>query len=208
MSDIPGPKNAPNLRKIKKGAEGLRTTGAFKTDLPDVFIASTHFRRAKRGLKDVKIDMTIKNQRDRNRRFSAQTMDGLMKGLNKPITESLNAYTRVFRNLHPFEATVADLVVRSRVKKGYPSLVELTDNLKSLRAETSRTAKKYAGMASKASSSIEAKDLLIEGMEALENLCVMGLWDFEGYAKKFIRITRPISPTLIVIMKMICTHHY
>lgn len=170
MSTKDATKNAPSARQIKKGAENLRKTGAFKTELPDVFIASTHFRRAQRGLKEVKIDNTIKNQRDRNRRFSAQTMDAIMKGLSKPITQSLNSYKNVFRTLHPFEATVADLVVRSRVKKGHPPLDELMSSLKALRAETSRTAKDFASRANKAPTSIEAKDLLIEGMDALSDL--------------------------------------
>lgn len=145
-----------------------RKTGAFKTDLPDVFVASTHFKRAQRGLKGLKgPDMQIKNQRERQRRYCATTLDLLMKGCTVPITTILKSYKRTLRYLHPFEATVADLVVKARVKKGEPDLGTIMADLKVLRAETSKVGKEYASKAKNAASAIEAKNMLEEGTEAL-----------------------------------------
>ena len=145
-----------------------RKTGAFKTDLPDVFVASTHFKRAQRGLKGLKgPDMQIKNQRERQRRYCASTLDLLMKGCTVPITTILKSYKRTLRYLHPFEATVADLVVKARVKKGEPDLGTIMADLKVLRAETSKVGKEYASKAKNAASAIEAKNMLEEGTEAL-----------------------------------------
>ena len=148
-----------------------RTTGAFKKELPDVYVAPTHFKRAQRGLKELKgPDMLIKNQRERQRRYCASTMDLLMKGCTIPITNILKSYKRTLRYLHPFEATVADLVVKARVKKGEPDLGTIMANLKLLRAETSKIGKEYASKAKNAASAIEAKDMLEEGTEALRAL--------------------------------------
>jgi nucleolar GTP-binding protein len=155
----------------KRVSDSLDKTGAFKTELPDVFVSSTHFRRAQRGLKEMKgPDMGIKNQRERHRRYSATTLDALMKGLTMPITAILKSYERTLRNLHPFEATVADLVVKTRVKKGEPDLGVIMADLKSLRAETSRLGKEYASRAKNSPTAIEAKDTLEEGTEALKDL--------------------------------------
>jgi len=158
--------------KVLGGTEGGKgaMTGAFKKQLPDVYPPSTHFRRALRGLKEIKADHSIKNLRNQNRKLTAQTMDMLMKCLTIPITETLSAYQKTFRNLHPFEATVADLVVISRVKVGHRDLNSLLADLKVLRAATSRIAKDYASRASVAASAVEAKELLENGMKELEDL--------------------------------------
>ena len=148
-----------------------KKTGAFKTELPDVFVASTHFRRAQRGLKGLKgPDMQIKNQRERQRRYCATTLDLTMKGLTVPITTVLKSYKRTLRHLHPFEATVADLVVKARVKRGEPDLGTIMADLKVLRAETSKMGKEYASKAKNAATAIEAKDMLEEGTEAMKAL--------------------------------------
>ena len=80
-----------------------KTTGAFKTNLPDTFPSQTHYKRALRALKLIKADYSVKNIRNQERKLTAQSMDALMKGLTVPISEILTAYTTTFRNLHPFE---------------------------------------------------------------------------------------------------------
>lgn len=87
-----------------------------------------------------------------------------------PITAVINAYRDLFRNLHPFEATVADLVVRARVKRGYPDLATIVVDLKTLRASTSKIAKHYAALGAKANGVLQAKAILEEGKEALRKL--------------------------------------
>ena len=145
-------------------------TGAFKRRLPDVFEGPTHYRRALKSLKGLKPDSSIKNVRNQQRKLCAQTLDRLGQGLTIPITEALVAYKAVFRDMHPFERTVADLVVQARQKVGLPDLVSLLAELKELRMATSRIAKEYASRAANATSSTEAKDLLQQGMAHLESL--------------------------------------
>ena len=89
------------LRAVK--APQSKTTGAFKTNLPDTFPSQTHYKRALRALKLIKADYSVKNIRNQERKLTAQSMDALMKGLTVPISEIINAYSTTFRNLHPFE---------------------------------------------------------------------------------------------------------
>eukprot|EP01041_Mallomonas_annulata_P004631 gene4631-9192_t len=147
-----------------------KTTGSFKRNLPEVYAAETHFKRALRSLNRIHIDSTIKNQRNQNRKYAAQSLDALMKGLTVPITKVLDSYKDTYRTLHPFEATVAELTIVSRTKVGHPHLQDIFTNLKQLRAKTSRLAKDYASRANNATSAIEAKDLLKEGISALETM--------------------------------------
>jgi hypothetical protein len=93
------------LKAVK--APRSRTTGAFKTELPDTFPSQTHYKRALKGLSQVKADYSVKNLRNQERKLTAQSMDALMKGLTKPISEILTAYKTTFRNLHPFEVGTA-----------------------------------------------------------------------------------------------------
>jgi hypothetical protein len=97
-------------------------------------------------------------------------MDTLMKALTVPLTDSLKSYKQMFRSLHPYEETVANLTVTARVKKGLPSLDDVLGRIKALRAATSRIGKEYASKGAKAETAIEARALLDEGMEALQQL--------------------------------------
>ena len=98
ISSITSSTNIP-----KTGVQLAKTTGAFKAKLPDLFIGSTHYKRGLRSLKVVKVDDGIKNSKNRYRKFTAQSFDALHKGLSVPITEVLNAYTKLLKSLHPFE---------------------------------------------------------------------------------------------------------
>ena len=162
-SSISGSQSTRSLSQIT-------VTGSFKRELPDVFIGSTHFRRALKSLKEVKPDMNIKNHRNRRRKYAAQTLDSLMKGLTVPLTNILKSYKYTMNNLHPYEKTVADLTLIARVKAGEPELDQVLKDVKALRAETSRIAKFFASQAKNASSAAEADAIMEEGMQALESL--------------------------------------
>jgi nucleolar GTP-binding protein len=123
----------------------------------------------------IKPDANVKNLRNQQRKFSATTMDALMKGLTIPITNILDSYKQTFRELHPFEATVADLTIAARVKAGHSDLESILSSLKELRVKTNRIAKDYASRASNATSSVEAKSLLEEGMSTLESYYKSGV---------------------------------
>lgn len=151
------------------GGGPKKKTGAFKA-MSETFPGPTHYKRALRALKVVKPDINIKNVRNKERKLTAVSMDALMKALTVPISELLTLYTSTLKTLHPFEATVADLTVTAREKKGHQSLATILANLKGLRATTSRVAKDYASRGANAESAAVAKLLLEEGTKKLEEL--------------------------------------
>jgi nucleolar GTP-binding protein len=146
------------------------TASSFKKQLPDVFVASTHYKRALRDIKHIKPNLTIKNLRDRQRKLTSTTMDAIMKGLTVPITHILASYSALLRQLHPFDATVAELVIRARVKRGLPDLPDILLDLRALRDESSRIAKYYAFHGRRATSSVDAKRILDEGLAVLRSV--------------------------------------
>lgn len=97
-------------------------TGAFIRQWPVVHPAATHFKRALRSIRSVQMDTSIKNVRNAQRKYCAQQMDALMKGLTVPITNILQLYQKNFKDLHPYEATVANLTLVARSKAGNPDL--------------------------------------------------------------------------------------
>lgn len=182
-------------------------TGAFKKRLPELFEAPTHFKRALRQLKVIKVDGSIKNPRNQQRKLSAQTLDRLGQQLTIPLTECLESYKRVIRDLHPFERTVCELVVASRVKLGHPDLDTLLADVKQLRIATSRIAKDHASRASNATSAAEAKEILAQGTAELEELysspsgagiSLTQLVDLQKELRK-IPVVELSTPTLVLV---------
>ena len=164
-----------NLMQVRKfntnvNIPAVHKPGSFKSLLPDVFVGATHFKRANRAIKYIEPNLTVKNLRDRQRKLTAVTMDMIMKRLTVPITQILAAYSALLHELHPFDATVADLVIRARVKRGLPDLPDIASDLKVLRAETSRISKYYASRGRHATSATEAIELLDEGLRVLRYL--------------------------------------
>lgn len=72
----------------------LSPLGAFKNALPIKILApELHYTKAVRYTSNsIKYDMKIKNQRLLQRKYSAQSLDELMKRLNTPLTEILEKY--------------------------------------------------------------------------------------------------------------------
>lgn len=153
--------------KVKKEID----TGGFKrSKIPNVYPGTTHFKRALKSLKLVKTDSSIKNQRNKYRKHAAESLDTIMKSLTMPITAILDSYMSMLQSLHPYEAAVADLTITARVKAGSSDLRTTLQTLKNLRKLTSETAKDYASKANLCETSIEAKELLSQGLEELEQL--------------------------------------
>lgn len=99
-----------NLRLLKPttttsavAAPIKKKTGAFIQQWPMVHAADIHFRRAGRNVKAIKLDPKIKNLRNAYRKYCAQQMDALMKGLTVPVTAILDLYKHEFKQLHPYE---------------------------------------------------------------------------------------------------------
>jgi nucleolar GTP-binding protein len=181
-------------------------TGAFKTNLPDVFVGQTHYRRALRSLVDVVPDRTMKNIRDKNRKYAAQSLDTLMKALTGPLTETLLAYKKTMKSLHPFEATVANLTVIARKKKGLPHLNKILKDVALLRKETSTLAKFCASEANKADSIKGARETLERGKDELRDLyesspmstCLSELYDLQKELRR-IPVIELKTPSVVLV---------
>lgn len=203
-----------SVSEIKKDPRGVSrlvgsnnvATGAFKTLLPDVFVGPTHYTRALRQLNAVTPDQAINNLRDRNRKFAAQSIDTLMKGLTIPLTEILYAYRITLSSLHPYEATVANLTVVSRFKKGEPRLADILSDISQLRKKTSLIAKEFAKQAKTASSYALASELLQDGKERLRELyessenskCLSEMCNLQKALRK-IPVIELSTPTVVLV---------
>lgn len=183
-----------------------KDTGAFKSMLPDVHIGTAHYKRALRSLGDIIPDKNIENLRNRNRKYAAQSLDTLMKGLIVPLTNIIKAYSVTMKSLHPFEATVANLTVISREKQGFPHLNTILKDVATLRKETSLLAKHYAAQAKKSDSILGASALLEEGKSELSKLystapisaCLTELYDLQRALRK-IPVIELKTPSVVLV---------
>jgi len=186
--------------------DSTKTTGSFKKNLPEVYIPETHYRRGLRNLKKVQADKSIKNARNQNRKYAATAIDALMQGLTIPITKSINAYKETYQQLHPFEATVAELTIASRVKVGQPHLKDIIERMKRLRASTSKLGKYYAAQASNATSALAARELLQNTMKEMETLytdnsearCLSDLLSLQADLRR-IPVIELDTPTIVLV---------
>ncbi len=123
------PLNAPS-QAIRVYDKTVTKTGSFAHNWPTVHEPIIHYKRAYRATQNlVHADMKNKNERNRQRKYTAQFIDTLMKQLSVPITHLLDLYTKELKNLHPYEQTVANLTMIARGKKGLPEL-SVSDLLK------------------------------------------------------------------------------
>lgn len=81
----------------------VQKTGDFFQQLPEIYPSDFYFKKALKQARTIKIDSSIKNVRNANRKHAAQVMDGLMKALTVPITNVLNIYKKDIKRLHPYE---------------------------------------------------------------------------------------------------------
>ena len=181
-------------------------TGAFRKILPDVFEGKTHYKRALRSLAGVSYDQTMKNLRNRHRKFAAQSLDVLMKALTVPLTNVIKGYPKTLKELHPFEATVANLTVIARVKSGYPHLYDILSKVATLRKETSLLSKQYASEANRAHSIKEALQILETGKDELRALfetsssskCLSDLYEMQKILRR-IPVIELETPTVVLV---------
>ncbi len=81
-------------------------TGTFIHQLPEIYPSDVYFKKAIKKTREVKIDPTIKNLRNANRKHCAIVLDTLMKALTMPITNVLNIHKNEMKQLHPYEVGV------------------------------------------------------------------------------------------------------
>lgn len=97
--------STPVLSSIKK-------TGTFIHQLPEVYPSDVHFKKAIKKAREIKIDPTIKNLRNANRKHCAIVLDTLMKALTVPITHVLDIYKKDMKQLHPYEVSTLHFLYR------------------------------------------------------------------------------------------------
>eukprot|EP00639_Heterosigma_akashiwo_P021394 CAMPEP_0206412346 /NCGR_PEP_ID=MMETSP0294-20121207/33928_1 /ASSEMBLY_ACC=CAM_ASM_000327 /TAXON_ID=39354 /ORGANISM="Heterosigma akashiwo, Strain CCMP2393" /LENGTH=388 /DNA_ID=CAMNT_0053873455 /DNA_START=93 /DNA_END=1260 /DNA_ORIENTATION=- len=151
------------LEGAKKRVGRRSSTGVLET-LPRVPAASALCEAAARAARKIKADPKIKNQRQQARKMAAQRMDAFGKEISQPLSKIIKQYESSLSNLHPFEATLADLTVRARAKRGHRTFLAQLGEVNELRKEALRLCKAAAGAANRADSKKEA----LEGMEAGE----------------------------------------
>lgn len=114
----------------RKGAERLQTTGGLKK-LPMARPANEIVSSARRkSWQEVKPDTSVKNARQRARKYGAMQLDMLTKELGVPLRDIVQGYKRQLRILHPYEAVVADLTVRALEKSGHTTLTEVLEKVR------------------------------------------------------------------------------
>lgn len=101
--EIPSSTSSKYLATQQSSVFKAEKTGMYIRNWPEVYPAPTHFKRALRSLKHVSVDTSIKNIRNKERKYAAQQLDTLMKALTVPITQLITLYQFGFRTLHPFE---------------------------------------------------------------------------------------------------------
>eukprot|EP00640_Fibrocapsa_japonica_P003902 CAMPEP_0113935228 /NCGR_PEP_ID=MMETSP1339-20121228/2413_1 /TAXON_ID=94617 /ORGANISM="Fibrocapsa japonica" /LENGTH=367 /DNA_ID=CAMNT_0000937299 /DNA_START=278 /DNA_END=1381 /DNA_ORIENTATION=+ /assembly_acc=CAM_ASM_000762 len=128
---------------------------------------------AKKAAYQIKWDKEEKNQRKAARKFAAQRLDTMGKEISKPLSDLLKEYKRTMTTLHPFEATLADLTVRARHKKGRQTLKAVLDDVNSLRARALAVCKEASHRSRNAETKKEALQILEDTSAELEDFLTM-----------------------------------
>ena len=117
-----------------------------------------------------KADEKVKNIRNRARKHGTETINTLMQQLCVPLRDIVDGYRRELRRLHPFEATVADLTVRARIKKDGLTLEVLLEEIHEARKMILESGKEWIYKCKHAETAKEANIAKQEGTEALLEL--------------------------------------
>ena len=96
----------PTVAQLAKQKKLLGLGGLKK--LPRVFPADELVNRAVNRALSHKEDTTVKNQRQRARKYAAEQLAILSKELTKPTGEILEGYEKILKNLSPFEKVCCD----------------------------------------------------------------------------------------------------
>jgi len=126
--------------------------------------------KAKKVAGWTKVDESVKNIRTRARKHGSETINTLMQQLCVPLRDIVAGYRRELKRLHPFEATVADLTVRARVKKDGLTLEVLLEEIHEARKMILEAGKEWIYKCKHAETAREANAAKQEGTAALLDL--------------------------------------
>jgi len=144
--------------------------------LPRVYPADEIRNRAINAALRVKEDTSVKNSRQRARKWGAERMQLLSSGLTKPTAEILKGYDKVLGTLSPFEKVVADLTIKARELAGYGSLPETIEGIRNLRKDSLAICRAATEAAKNANSRAIADEEVDAGINSIEEL-----WDRDGW---------------------------
>jgi nucleolar GTP-binding protein len=154
----------------------------------------------------VKADTSVKNARQRARKFGAMKLDTLTKEISVPLRGVVEGFQRQLRRLHPYESVVADLTVRALEKSGGATLAEVLSRVKELHKEVVSTGKAYASRAKQAGTAAEALEVLEDG--SAELLRIMGRQRTASLLMEMLEVQKALkrvpvveldSPTVVLV---------
>ena len=158
-----------NGKKNGGAAQQMNTTGGLRR-LPVVKGPKELSDRASKVAGWTKADEKVKNIRNRARKHGTETINTLMQQLCIPLRDIVDGYRRELRRLHPFEATVADLTVRARIKKDGLTLEVLLEEIHEARKMILESGKEWIYKCKHAETAKEANLAKEEGFKALLDL--------------------------------------
>jgi len=144
--------------------------------LPRVYPAEEILNRAINSALYVNEDISVRNSRQRGRKWAAEQINELSKGLTKPTGEILDGYNKVLRRLQPFEKVVADLTIKARELSGYGSLAETLAAVKELRKNSLAICKAAAQAGKNADTRKQAEKEVEVCIASVEEL-----WERDGW---------------------------
>ena len=112
----------------KKTKDNIDITNSL-INLPKVFPSKEIVNRAMKDLRKVERDDSVKNIRNRVKKYASQRIDTQIKSLCIPCRDMIKGYKSTLRRLHPFEEVVVNLTLRSRQKKDGITLDTLLDDI-------------------------------------------------------------------------------
>ncbi|VEU34727.1 unnamed protein product [Pseudo-nitzschia multistriata] len=162
--------NHKNSSSSSNNNKNARTNTGGLRRLPVVKGPKELSDRAKKVAGWTKADEKTKNIRNRARKHGSETINTLMQQLCVPLRDIVNGYRRELRRLHPFEATVADLTVRARIKKDGLTLEVLLEEIHEARKMILEAGKEWIYKCKHAETAREANAARQDGTAALLDL--------------------------------------
>ena len=184
-------------RKRQLAAGGLR-------QLPRVYPADEILNRAINTALHVKEDTSVKNSRQRARKWGAERLQTLSLGLTKPTGDILKGYDRILKSLSPFEKVVADLTMKARQLSGYGSFQDTIEGLRQLRKDSLAICRAATQAAKNAASRALADAEVDAGINAVEELWERDGWVLDllldmGKELRSVPMIDPELPTVVLI---------
>jgi len=158
-----------NNSNSKSNNNSNKNTGGLRR-LPVVKSPIELTNRARKNIRQIRPDPTLRNARNRARKHAAETLNCLSQSLCVPLRDAHRGYKHEWRHLHPFERVVADLTARSRQKKDGLTLWDVLNEMDEARKEVYLAGRDWTVRAKAADTAREAMEIMTEGTEVLVRL--------------------------------------